>query len=298
MDAARIPAGACELVRTVSADGGLSVRAIVATGLVAEAARRHATAPTASAALGRALMGGVLLAAGAKEDETLQLQFRGDGPLGQMTVIADHLGRARGYVSDPSAHPPSRSGKLDVGAAVGKGILAVVRYHPSWREPYTGIVPIVSGEVAEDLTHYLAESEQTPSALAVGVHVASDLSIEAAGGYLVQALPDAAPDVLAQLERTVRALPPPTELVRAGLTADAIVDRLLDGIGARGLQRSRPEFHCACDAERIRRAVTLLGRAEMREIAARRERLEVRCEFCATGYVLEPDEVGALLPDA
>lgn len=298
MDAARIPPGACELVRTVSADGGLSVRAIVATGLVAEAARRHETAPTASAARGRALMGGVLLAAGAKEDETLQLQFRGDGPLGQMTVIADHLGRVRGYVSDPSAHPPSRSGKLDVGAAVGKGILAVVRYHPSWREPYTGIVSIVSGEVAEDLTHYLAESEQTASALAVGVHVASDRSIEAAGGYLVQALPEADEDVLARLERTVRALPSPTELVRAGLSADGIVDRLLEGIGARGRQRSRPEFHCGCDAERIRRAVTLLGRAETRAIAEKRERLEVRCEFCATGYVLEPDEVGALLPDA
>ncbi len=298
MDAATIPAGACELVRTVSADGGLSVRAMVATGLVAEAARRHATAPTASAALGRALMGGVLLAAGAKEDETLQLQFRGDGPLGQMTVIADHLGRVRGYVSDPSAHPPSRSGKLDVGAAVGKGILAVVRYHPSWREPYTGIVPIISGEVAEDLSHYLAESEQTASALAVGVYVASDLSVEAAGGYLVQALPDADEEVLERLERTVRDLPSPTELVRAGLTADDIADRLLEGIGSRGRQHSRPEFHCACDADRIRRAVTLLGRAETRAIAENRERLEVRCEFCATRYVLEPDEVGALLPDA
>ena len=298
MDAARISGGTSELVRTISADGGLSVRVMVATGLVAEAASRHATAPTASAALGRALMGGVLIAAGAEEDETIQLQFRGDGPLGQMTVIADHRGRVRGYVSDPSAHPPARSGKLDVGAAVGKGILAVVRYHPSWREPYTGIVPIVSGEVAEDLSHYLAESEQTASALAVGVYVASDRTVEAAGGYLVQALPGVDDAVLAQLERTVRELPSPTELVRAGLTADGIADRLLDGIGSRGRQRSQPEFHCACDVDRIRRAVMLLGRAETRAIAENRERLEVRCEFCATDYVLEPDEVGALLPDA
>lgn len=298
MDAPRIPSGTCELVRTVSADGGLSVRAMVATGLVAEAASRHATAPTASAALGRALMGGVLIAAGAKEDETVQLQFRGDGPLGQMTVIADHHGRVRGYVADPSAHPPSRSGKLDVGAAVGKGILAVVRYRPSWREPYTGIVPIVSGEVAEDLSHYLAESEQTASALAVGVYVASDETVEAAGGYLVQALPGVDDAVLARLERSVRELPSPTELVRAGLSADEIADRLLEGIGSRARQRSNPSFHCACDADKIRRAVTLLGRAETRAIAGKRERLQVRCEFCATEYVLEPDEVGALLPDA
>ncbi len=298
MNAARVPSGACELVRTVSADGGLSVRAVVATGLVAEAASRHATAPTASAALGRALMGGVLIAAGAKEDETVQLQFRGDGPLGQMTVIADHLGRVRGYVADPSAHPPSRAGKLDVGAAVGKGILAVVRYRPSWREPYTGIVPLVSGEVAEDLSHYLVESEQTASALAVGVFVASDHSVRAAGGYLVQALPGVDDAVLARLERTVRELPSPTELVRAGVDADGIADRLLEGIGSRARQRSTPAFHCACDVDRIRRAVMLLGRDETRAIAAQRERLEVRCEFCATEYVLEPDEVGALLPDA
>lgn len=298
MDAARTSAGTSELVRTISADGGLSVRVMVATGLVAEAASRHATAPTASAALGRALMAGVLIAAGAEEDETIQLQFRGDGPLGQMTVIADHRGRVRGYVSVPSAHPPTRAGKLDVGAAVGKGILAVVRYHPSWREPYTGIVPIVSGEVADDLSHYLAESEQTASALAVGVYVASDQTVEAAGGYLVQTLPGVEDAVLARLERTVRELPSPTELVRAGLTADGIADRLLEGIGSRGRQRSQPEFHCACDVDRIRRAVMLLGRAETRAIAENRERLEVRCEFCATDYVLEPDEVGALLPDA
>jgi molecular chaperone Hsp33 len=286
------------LVRTVSADGGLSVRALVATGLVAEAAARHRTAPTASAALGRALMGAVLIASGAEDGETLQLQFRGDGPIGQVTVISDHLGRARGYVSDPSVHPPPRGGKLDVAAAVGKGILVVVRYHPAWREPYTGIVPLTSGEIAEDIAHYLAASEQTPSALAAGVFVASDGSIAAAGGYLVQALPGADEEVLARLEVTVRALPSPTSLIRSGLGADGIVDALLDGIGGRARERSAPSFHCACNAEKIRRAVALLGREETRAIAHSGEIVEVRCEFCATHYRLPPDEVGALLPDA
>jgi molecular chaperone Hsp33 len=284
-------------VRTLSLDGGLSVRALVATPLVADAARRHGTAPTASAALGRALMGAVLIASGNKDGETLQLQFRGDGPLGQMTVIADSLGRVRGYADHPEAHPPPRGVKLDVGAALGRGILAVVRHHPAWREPYTGIVPLVSGEVAEDLAHYLAESEQTASALAAGVFVASDLSVEAAGGYLVQALPGADPSVLRALETTVRSLPAPTELVRGGATADDIIDALLAGIGSRARERSQPQFFCPCDVDRIRRAVTLLGRAETRAIAEAGEVLEVRCEFCATSYRLAPDEVGALVPD-
>jgi molecular chaperone Hsp33 len=285
-------------VRTLSADGGLSVRALVGTELVREAAVRHGTAPTASAALGRALMGAVLLATGADEGETFQLQLRGDGPLGQVTVISDHLGRARGYVANPAAHPPPHGGKLDVAAAVGKGILAVVRYHPKWREPYTGIVPLVSGEVAEDLAHYLAVSEQTPSVFAAGVFVDSDGSVSAAGAYLVQTLPGVDESVLAKLEATVRALPPPSALVRAGVGADGIVDALLDGIGGRARTRSEPRFHCACSSDKIRRVVALLGRDERREIADRGEPLEVRCEFCATEYRLGPDEVGALLPDA
>ncbi|MFI5316738.1 MAG: Hsp33 family molecular chaperone HslO [Myxococcota bacterium] len=285
-------------MRTVSVDGGLSVRALVATGLVAEAAARHGTAPTASAALGRALMGAVLLAAGAEEDETLQLQFRGDGPVGQVTVISDHLGRVRGYVGDPSAHPPPRGGKLDVGAAVGKGILAVVRHHPAWREPYSGIVPLVSGEVAEDIAHYLAVSEQTPSALGAGVFVESDGSIGAAGGYLVQTLPGVEEAVLERLEVTIRALPSPTALIRGGLGADGIVDALLGAAGGRARERSSPRFFCSCSADRVRRAVALLGRDETREIASRGEVVDVRCEFCATHYRLAPDEVGSLLPDA
>jgi molecular chaperone Hsp33 len=286
------------LVRTVSADGGLSVRALVATPLVAEAAARHGTAPTASAALGRALMGAVLLAVGQQENETLQLQFRGNGPLGQVTVISDHLGQARGYVTDPSVHLPSRGTKLDVSGAVGKGILAVVRYHPAWREPYTGIVPLVSGEIAEDIAHYLAASEQTPSALAAGVFVESDGSIGAAGGYLVQALPGADPAVLQRLEVTIRSLPAPTSLIKSGVTADGILDALLEGIGGRARERSSPRFHCGCNGDKIRRAVALLGRAETRAIAESGETVEVRCEFCATHYRLPPDEIGALLPDA
>jgi len=293
------PAGSADvLVRTLSADGSVAVRALVATELVAEAVARHATAPTASAALGRTLMGALLLAAGQKDEETVQLQLRGDGPLRAITAIANAEGEVRGYVGDRLADPPPRDGKLDVGGAIGHGTLAVVRFHPSWREPYTGIVPLASGEIAEDLARYLSESEQKPAAIGLGVFVGPGTAIQAAGGFLVQALPGAEDEVLERIEGNVRALPPPTRLLRDGLDADAIVDRLLEGLGSRERHRSRPRFHCRCTRERVRQAVTLLGRAELREIAERGEPLEVRCEFCGERYELASDEVGALLPDA
>jgi molecular chaperone Hsp33 len=287
-----------ELVRTVSLDGGVAVRALVGTELVDDAARRHRTAPTSSAALGRALMGAVLLAAGAEEGETVQLQFNGDGPIGSLIAIADSGGLTRGYAARPSAHPPPHDGKLDVGRAVGRGILAVVRYHPSWREPYRGIVPLESGEIAEDVARYLQESEQTPSAVALGVFVGPDRTVLAAGGFLVQALPGAAEETLARLETNVAGLPPPTDLVRGGLRPDDIVDRLLEGLGSRERQRSEPLFHCGCGRDRILRAVVLLGRVEVRELIERDETLEVRCEFCGSEYRISPDELGPLGPDA
>ncbi len=287
-----------ELVRALSADGGLQVRALVGTGLVSEAARRHATSPTASAALGRALMAAELLAAAAKDDETVQLHFSGDGPIGAITVISDHRGGVRGFVGNPAAHPPPRDSKLDVGGAVGRGILAVVRYQPSWREPYRGIVPLVSGEIAEDVAHYLLESEQIPSAVALGVYVRADGSIDAAGGFMVQVLPGADEATVSRLQSNVHALPAPTDLLRSGLRADDIVDRLLDGLGARERTRSAPEFSCCCGEGRMRQAVVLLGRDGLRELVECGEQVEIRCEFCSRTLSLSADEVGSLAPDA
>lgn len=290
------PAPGDSLVRTVSRDGSIAVRALVASGLVGHAASRHGTSPTATAALGRTLMGAVLMAAESGPEETLQVQLRGSGPLGTVTVIADSEGRVRGFVGDPAADLPARNGKLDVGRAVGPGILAVVRFHPSWREPYSGIVPLVSGEVAEDLARYLVESEQKPSAVALGVYVGADGGVEAAGGYLVHALPGATDEALAVLEANVRGLPSPTEMLRAGLDADGIVDRVLEGLGSRERHYRAPSFHCRCDLERVLQAVTLLGRDEIRDIAQRGERIEVRCEFCAERYSVDADEVGRRFP--
>ena len=286
-----------ELVRTLSAGGSIAVRAMVGTALVADAAARHRTSPTASAALGRALMGAALLASGSAEGETVQLQLRGDGPLGCVTAIADCNGRVRGYASNPAAHPPPSGGRLAVGAAVGKGVLSVVRHHPRWREPYRGIVPLVAGTVGQDIAHYLAESEQTPSAVALGVFLTPSGGVEAGGGFLVQALPGATDEELEQVEANVHGFPGPGALVRSGLGADAIVDRLLSGLGSRQRQRGQPLFYCSCGRDRALRAIALLGREELHSAKSRGEALEIRCEFCGKRYRVTSDEIGALLPD-
>jgi molecular chaperone Hsp33 len=170
----------------------------------------------------------------------------------------------------------------------------VVRYHPSWREPYTGIVALESGEVAQDLTRYLVDSEQTPSAMALGVLLSREGSVEAAGGFLVQALPGARDEVVEILEENTRATPNPSAMIRAGLGAEGIVHRLLAGIGGRPPHRSRPEFHCPCGRERAAQTARLLERAEIEEMRARDEALEIRCEFCREEYRIEAVELEAV----
>jgi molecular chaperone Hsp33 len=292
------PAGDA-LVRTLSADGGVVVRALTGGGLVREAARRHGTSPLATRALGRTLLGAVLLASGQDEDETVQIQLRGQGVLGSVTAIADGRGDVRGFVSNPSADlPPRDDGRPDVAGAVGAGVLAVVRFRPGWREPYSGIVPIQSGEIASDLAHYLAESEQKPSAVALGEFQDASGEVETAGGYLVQALPGADDETVARVDTVVRGLPPVSELLREGLDAGELAELVLAGVGARPAIVSVPRFHCACNRDRVLHAMVFLGADEIREIRRTGEAVETHCRFCGERYVLESDELGALAPDA
>ncbi|MCG8590921.1 MAG: Hsp33 family molecular chaperone HslO [Proteobacteria bacterium] len=288
-----------EIVRALSEDGGVAVRAIVATSLVAEAARRHGLSPTATQALGRALMGAVLLAVSGKHGASVQLQFRGDGPLGVVTVIANEDGEVRGFVGRPDARVSARpDGEADVASAVGRGVLAVVRNHPSWREPHRGIVPLVSGAVARDLAHYLSESEQTPSAISLGAVTGEAGEVVAASGFLVQALPGADDAVLAQVEENVRALPSTARLVAGGCDAGGLVERLLAGVGSRGHASQATRFHCGCEPDRVQRSVALLGRDELLEAARGGEPLEVVCQFCAERYSVAPSELAALAEEA
>ena len=270
------------------------MRVVVGTQLVGEALRRHQTSATASVALGRALMGAVLLAATGKHGEVVQLQFRGDGPLGQVVSIADAAGRVRGYVSHPRVDTQATDGGIDVAAGVGRGVLAVVRHGADGRAPYNGIVPLSMGTIAQDIAHYMAESEQSQTAVALGVYL-EPTGIAAAGGFFVHALPGARNEDIEQAEDNVRGFPGPGELVREGLDADEIADRLLVGLGSRERHYTTPIFHCGCNAERVLRAVTTLGREELEETMRRGESLQVNCHFCATQHVVTPDDLARLI---
>ena len=249
-------------------------------------------------ALGRTLLGAVLLGSSGKDEETVQIRFRGSGPLGHVVAVADCEGRARGYVGHPEAHLPKHGNHMDVAGGIGFGDLSVVRHRPGWKKPYTGIVPITAGTVAQDLTLYLAESEQTPSALALGVSLGDGGDVRHAGGYLAQALPGTDDEAVAQLEANVRTLLSPIDWFAAGGDAEGLARALLDGIGGRLLQSGETVYHCGCDAGRVLRAVAMLGRDDLAAAIADGETLEVRCEFCAERYEVDPKRARALLPDA
>ena len=299
-----------ELVRTLSRDGGVAVRTLIGSNLIAEAMSRRELAPTAANALGRALMGAVLIAVepgddhrhdipadanNAGESESVQLQFRGDGPLGTLVAISDSHGRVRGTVERPETNLRLQDGTPDVARALGLGALTVVRHKPGWREPYSGSVPLVSGEIASDITLYLTESEQIPSSMGLGVAMANDESAVTAAGFLVQILPDATDEEISIVESNVRSMPPLTQLALSASDADELIDLLLAGLGSRDRTSSRPIFFCPCTRERALRTLALLDSHEIEEIAGQEGGQEVRCHFCAQAYVFAGGEVRSLL---
>ncbi|GAQ87394.1 heat shock protein 33 [Klebsormidium nitens] len=292
---AEAPAGDM-LVKALSTANEVSVISMTGTRLVQEAAHRHKTSPTASAALGRTLMGTLLLcSAKGTKGETLQVMFRGNGPLGQITAVADGTGQVRGFVGNPTASPPWRNGKLDVGGAVGEGILSVVRNHPTWPQPYTGIVKIHNGEIAEDLTYYLAESEQSNSAVGLGVLVNNLGEVMAAGGWLLEVLPSCSEITLQILEQNLSNLPSASTMVNDGWSARRIVETILDGVGVGDwTEEVHPKFG-PCDLEIIRprmeRALSSLGKKELDEARMQEGKLEVRCEFCNELVIFGADEL-------
>lgn len=290
------------LVRTISASGTIAAKAILASELVAEALSLRPYAPTAANALGRALMGSLLIAVGSASDdvddanvESVQVQFRGDGPLGSLTAIADSRARVRGTVQRPDTDCAREDGSPNVAHAVGLGALNVVRHRPRWRSPYTGSVPIVSGEIAGDLTLYLTESEQTPSAMGLGVAFGPRMADVGACGFLVQALPGATDEDLAQVEENVASLPRLAQLLEQPLDAHALLDRLLFGLGTRERHTMNPRFFCPCTRERALRTLSLLEREEVEEMVRRGAGQEIVCEFCGRAYQIVADEMRPLL---
>lgn len=282
------------LVRASAYDGLVRAFAVDATDVVGELATRHHTEPAVSAALGRLSTGALLFGAMLKEEEQLvTIRVQGDGPAGTLLASANGRGEVRGLVATPRPNVEQvKNGKLNVSGAVGAdGHLTVTR-DLGMRQPYSGTVGIISGEIGEDLAHYLVTSEQVPSAVGIGVFVQPDESIEAAGGYIVQLMPGMPDRDATTIEQAVRALPHPTTMLRQHETPEDILTRIFGVGGFTLLDRKPVRFHCPCTRERAERALLLLGAQEIEELRDRPEEgAELKCEFCLTAYTFTNEEL-------
>ena len=281
------------LIQATAADSTIRLIAAVTTNLVAEACDRHRTAPTASAALGRALTGALLLRGAYKDLEYITVRFDCDGPVGGIVAEASAHCTVRGYVRNPSAHlPPNAQGKLDVKGIVGGGMLHVILEAGFeiglMKEPYYGSTPIVSGEIAEDFAHYLGASEQINSAVSLGVFVESGQErVTAAGGYMIQALPGAEEDTIAAIEKAMSTAPHVTETIRGGADAIEMLRLALGDIPFDALETHPVEFRCKCSYERAVTIVTALGREEVEDMLEKDKGAELTCHFCNAVYYLD-----------
>ena len=271
-----------QLVRAISKDGLIKVSAVSSRELTERARQIHKTLPVATAALGRLLAAASMMGNAMKEEAaSLTLQIKGGGPLGTLLAVSDHEGGVRGTVGNPQVDLPLREdGKLDVGAAVGsRGTLTVIR-DLRMKEPYVGSVGLLWGEIAEDIALYFVESEQVPTACGLGVLVDRDQSVLAAGGYLVQLLPGAGEETAGELEASIRAAGPVTELLAKDPDPEALLRRALPGLELEVLEKRPVEYRCDCSRERMERALISLGREELREMIDEQGGAELTCRFC------------------
>lgn len=286
------------LVRIITESENIRALACITTGLVDEARRRHETHPTASAALGRALTAGALMGALLKTGQRTALRFEGNGPLRKILVEAESNGEVRGRVGNPDVNLVTPEGKLDVANALGKAGFLTVTKDLGLKEPYSGMVQLLSSEIAEDLAYYLTESEQTPSAVGLGVFVEADSHVSAAGGFLIQSLPPADETIIDHLMERLGTLPPVTRLLRDGATPESLLDSLFQGIPYRILEKRALAFRCSCSREKIERAVISLGSAEITGMLEDGDGTVVTCEYCRESYELSREDLLRLRDEA
>ncbi|QDR80659.1 Hsp33 family molecular chaperone HslO [Sporomusa termitida] len=272
---------------------GIRAFAAVTTKLVEEARRRHDCFPVATAALGRTMTGALLLAANLKTAESLTVRISGNGPLGEIVADAAPDGSVRGYVRNPVVDLPLHNGKLDVGRAVGSGHIHITRF-VGLKQPFTGSTALVSGEIAEDITQYLTVSEQTPSSVALGVLIAPDTSTLAAGGFFIQALPDAEEDALIKLETNLRQNPSVSHMVHSGRDAKGILETVFAGLPVNFYDSLDLRFNCQCSRARVQNMLISLGAEELKAMTAE-GRAEVCCHFCNEKYQFNTTELAAIL---
>lgn len=290
------------LIRAISENGGIVVSAIDSSQIVRKMEEIHAPSATVSAALGRLLTGASLMGGGLKNSgDSITLRVNGGGPAGTLVVVSDGEGNVRGYADHPvlAEEPPLRGdGKLNVGAAVGReGTIAVVR-DTGTGEPYTGQVPLVSGEIAEDITHYYAVSEQAPTVCSLGVLVNPDLSIQNAGGFLLQLLPGATDAEIKKIEENLENIPSVTQMLAEDKGPWEMIETLLDGFSPQVLEEKEADYRCYCSWEKTEKILISLGREELASMLEEEPTAEVLCHFCGKKYEMNLSEILAELQSA
>ncbi len=288
------------IIRAVTADGCLRAFAADTTCLVNEAHNMHKTYPIASAALGRLLTAASMMGTMLKsKGDTITLQLTGNGPLGRVMAVSDFEGNVKGYVDNPLVDLPNNdAGKLNVGEAVGRdGYLTVIRDF-GLKEPYIGKVPLVSGEIGDDLTSHFAISEQTPSSVGVGVLVDVDLSVKCSGGFIVQVMPEATDGDIDKLENNLSKIKSVTNLMSEGKTPEDMLEMILDGFQYEITEKTEVFYKCDCSRERVERAIISLGKKEIRKIIEEDGKAQLTCHFCDSVYDFDKEKLSQLLENA
>lgn len=284
-----------ELVRMISADGTLTVIAAETTDIVKRMKRIHQTSPVTSVALGRLITAASMMGAVLKgQDDSITLRLNGGGPAGSLIAVSDSEGNVRGYVSNPVVEDMiNDKGRLDVAGAVGKEGTLTVMKDLGMKEPYIGQIPILSGEIAEDITSYFAISEQLPSVCALGVALKPSSAINVAGGFIIQLLPTAMEDTIEKVEECIKGLEPITQMLSDGMTPEEICRHVLSKFELEVLDSSTPEYKCNCSKERVSKALLTLGKEELIDMA-NDPVTEVSCHFCEKKYKFTSDEIKEL----
>lgn len=286
------------MVRATAADSQVRAFAVTSRNLVEQARIYHNTSPVITAALGRLLTGGVMMGTMMKgEKDLLTLQIKCGGAAKGLAVTADSQGNVKGYpmVADVML-PPNDKGKLDVGGALGLGILSVIK-DLGMKEPYVGQVELKTSEIAEDLTYYFAASEQTPSAVGLGVLMNRDNTVKQAGGFIIQLMPDTKEEVIQALEEKLAATGSVTDLLDQGVMPEQLLEQLLGGLRVETTEKIPVQYACNCSKERVTRVIASIGRKDLQEMIDDQEPIEVNCQFCDKRYMFTPEELRKLLQE-
>ncbi|MCI9423574.1 MAG: Hsp33 family molecular chaperone HslO [Dorea sp.] len=283
------------IVRATAADGQVRGFAATTRQMVETARQRHNTSPVATAALGRLLSAGAMMGSMMKNDtDMLTLQIRGDGPIEGLTVTADSHGNVKGYAGNPDVMLPPKNGKLDVGGAVGIGLLKVIK-DMGLKEPYSGQTILVSSEIAEDLTYYFANSEQVPSSVGLGVLMEKDNTVDCAGGFIIQMMPFAQEKTICKVEENLKKLSSVTSILKQGHMPEELLELLFEGLGLEITDTMPTQFYCNCSKERVEQAVVSIGRKEIQAMIEDGEDIEVKCHFCNTAYKYTVEELKEII---